>query len=99
MCVKRESLQRSQCNRFHLRFPKNNEALSAADAKKCFTGSLKCDDEMDKKIEEAIENIQRGTCKKAGGRKREKRKGREGKRSRVSEMKVRRHCRRKLKLL
>ena len=42
----------------------NNEALSAADAKKCFTGSLKCDDEMDKKIEEAIENIQRGTCKK-----------------------------------
>ena len=42
----------------------DNEALSAADAKKCCTGSLKCDDEMDKKIEEAIENIQKSTCKK-----------------------------------
>ena len=77
-----------------MRFPKNNEASLAADAKKCFTGSLKCNDEMDKKIEEAIENIQRGTCKKAGGRKREKRKGREGKSSRVSEMRMRRHRRR-----
>ena len=42
----------------------------------------------------AIENIQRGTCKKAGGRKREKRKGKEGKSSRVSEMRMRRHRRR-----
>ena len=78
-----------------MRFPKNNEAFSAADVKNALLVSLKCDDdEMDKKIEEAIENIQRGTCKKAGGRKREKRKGKEGKSSRVSEMRMRRHRRR-----
>ena len=55
---------------------------------------MKCNDELDKNIEEAIENIQRGTRKKAGGRKREKRKGKEGKSSRVSEMRMRRHHRR-----
>ena len=37
----------------------DNEAFSAAEVKKRFADVLKCDDALDKKIEEAIENIRR----------------------------------------
>ena len=46
-----------------------------------------------------LRTFRKARARKTGGRKRKKRKGMEGKSSRVSEMKVRRHCRRKLKLL
>ena len=37
----------------------DNETFSAADVKKRFADSLKCDDALDKKIEETIESIRR----------------------------------------
>ena len=36
----------------------DNETFSAAEVKKRFADVLKCDDELDKKIEEAIESIE-----------------------------------------
>ena len=50
-------------------------------------------------MKKPLRTFKEARARKAGGRKREKRKGKEGKSSRVSEMRMRRHCRRKLKLL